>query len=434
MSIISCKKCNKVFANKYSLKVHLENVCERIDALVLICKYCNSTFSSNSGLYKHDKTCPKREEYNLKEMVKKLSDTNQELTKSYEIKLAELTNDFNKAKLDFANIRENNAKAIETLKERVSQEEKKNEYLRGKLKVFQDQSSKQQKQIDDLYKKPTFVNNGAVTINNLFIQNLEPITDELIRETGSKLGIMDLKDGAPGIMRKFQPILKDRVICTDATRNSLMYNYNGQLKRDTRGQMLTDKIISSTEPQFNKLKDEIDNYYKELSSQNMSEDQRLQNDTHFDNYKELCRAMKRKTEFSKKKISKYFSKMISVFSKSKSQFELQIQEKNQYEDQIRSGDTTDVEIPVFSPHNIVQSARSVHEHVKTDGKLNPIVSKKQLLENGRIFEFYYNASGEIIRKIRLRSSGLPYLTDEETDPSSREQSDNEIESDSKENI
>ena len=44
-----------------------------------------------------------------------------------------------------------------------------------------------------------------------------------------------------------------------------MYNYNGKLKRDTRGQMITDKIMNSTEPQYRTYKEEIDNLNAHLA-------------------------------------------------------------------------------------------------------------------------------------------------------------------------
>ena len=57
------------------------------------------------------------------------------------------------------------------------------------------------------------------------------------------------------------------------------------------------------------------------------------------------------------------------------------------------------------------------------GRLNRVATTRQTLVNGRIFEQHLDSEGHVVRQIRLRSSGLPYLTDEETDPSSREQSD-----------
>ncbi len=458
----NCENCKKNFSTKGALKIHIETVCNRSEDTIFNCTFCDSNLSCKSALYKHLKTCQGKKDYEVKQqeqiVLKQLEDAKniikqkdlefELLKEDHKQKIQDLTSQHEQQIKQQLQFRENNAQAIESMKEAIIDRDKKNEYLRGKIKVLQEQLDKQQQQLDKLQQKPTYINtfnNNNTINNNLYIQNLEPITDELIRETGSKIGMMDLKDGAPGIMRKFQPILKNRVICTDATRNSLMYNYNGQLKRDTRGQMLTDKIITSTEPQLIKYKEEIDNYYKSLNQLNLTDDQRAQNDTHFDNYQELCRAIKRKTEFSKKKISRNISKIIAVFSKSKTQFESHVLQ--QYENQEHDGLLNSSIQPVFghndSSENVVQELSTERDEGKSQSvesvnyiapvdqraKYNKVVSTKQTLINGKVFELHLDDHGNIVRKFRLRSSGLPYLTDEETDPESREQSDQEEDED-----
>ena len=287
------------------------------------------------------------------------------------------------------------------------------EYLRGQLKIFKDKEKTDQNKVQT----PTVVNtvNNINTVNNLYIQYLEPITDELIRETGSKIGMMDLKDGAPGIMRKFQPVLKDRIICTDASRNSLMYNYNGQLKRDTRGQMITEKIIMSTEPQFNRYREEIDNYYKNLDTNNMTDHERSTHDMHYINYKEYSRAVRTKSEFSKKKISKKFVKTIVNFSKSKTQFEQTIQNTVRNIAQQPDPECIPADSQTVTHETVVQVPQE-------QARFNRVVAYKQTIINGRAYELHLDAQGRELHRFRLRSSGLPYLSDEDTDPESREQS------------
>jgi hypothetical protein len=442
-----CDICLKEFSNKYSLKTHIETICKRSQELTFNCLYCSSNFSTKTVLNKHMKICTRKTEYELRNQNTLLTNEIQEL----KIKLEQLqtaTDDrirsaetnynskLEQSHLEYAsqikNIVQNYESKLEELakkhdvykssisqsynaiKDDNSEKDKKLEYLRGKNKVLQEQVNK-------LNDKPTYTNTVNNTINNnLYIQNLEPITDELIRKTGESIGIMDLKDGTPGIMRKFHPVLKDRVICTDATRNSLMYNYNGQLKRDTRGQMLTDKIISSAEPQFNIYMDEIDKYYKNLDFENMSDIERSRIDAQYANYRELNRAIQTKGEITKKKISKRISKMISGFSKSKTQFESQMSKIVQS----RSDD-------------LPQSTPQTHSHgsVVTDSKFpiqpaarfNKVVSTKQTLINNRIIELHLDEHGNTVKQFRIRSSGLPYLTDEETDPESREQSSSDSE-------
>ena len=407
-----CNVCNKAFSTKGNLKHHQTAICLRDENVTFNCIYCNTNFTRKIVLDKHMKVCPKQAEYQAKQHLSNilkenetLKNNNESLTSSYEQKIQELTLSYeqklSKLTIDHENFRSGTKQMIESLKEDNISKDKKIEYLRGQLKICKENQN-----------KPTHIttnynNNSSIVNNNLFIQNLEPITDELIEETGKKVGMLDLKDGAPGIIRKFQPALKDKIICTDATRNSLMYNYNGKLKRDARGQMITDKIISSTEHNYDRFKDEVKKYYEALNDTEMTETEREINDNHFENYKEYVKALKSNSEFSKKKVSNKMSKSIVRFSKSKAQFE-----QTMHEDQK----------PQIEELESTKNTSSV----QTDGKLNPVASRKQTLINGRIFELHLDVQGQIIRKIRIRSSGLPYLTDEETDPSSREQSDNEV--------
>ncbi len=410
MSKFICDNCNKEFSSKGNLKIHRETVCLRLETNVFTCLYCNNNSTRKSNLDKHLKICPKREEYFLKQQLETITkEKNDLLLKSQESETV-YKNEIEQLKKDHENFRLGTKQMIQSLREDNILKDKKIEHLKGEIKVFKLRDQEYIK-LSERTKQVNIVNNNVNNIGNIYVQNLEPITDELIKETGSKIGMMDLKDGAPGIIRKFQPVLKDKIVCTDTTRNSLMYNYNGQLKRDARGQMLTDKIVNSTKAQYNICKDEIAKYYINLNEKEVSQIEREINDEHFENYKEYVRAIKTDSEFSKKKISNKISKSIAKFSKSKTQFENKV------------GSCPVVE--EITDRN-EESTNSVS--VKTEGKFNPVASRKQTLINGRIFELHLDAHGNIIRKIRIRSSGLPYLTDEETDPSSREQSDNEVES------
>ncbi len=422
-----CEVCNKSFSSKGNLKIHQETVCLRDQTVVFSCTYCSNNLTSKKNLDRHIKTCPKIGEYNARQEIVNLNNKIQELTSNYAKQLEELTSNFNITSKELKNTQDQY--------ERLSSEtNKKIGFLKGQINILKESEKAYQKQIEKLRQVTNIVNN---TVNNsggnLYVQNLEPITDELIQETGSKIGMMDLKDGVNGIIRKFRPVLKNRVICTDATRNSLMYNYNGQLKRDSRGQMLTDKIVSSTEPQYDLYKEEIKKYYIEEGEKEMNEFDRKIFNEHFDDYRDYTRALKNDVESVKKIVSGKMSKKIAKFSKSKTQFESQIEDTATTECTLQNVTT----VPESSIHgSSVNTKSELHssslsgEHMLASRAINQIVSKKQLVENKRTYEIYYNANGEIVRKIRLRSSGLPYLTDEDTDPSSREESEYELSSDS----
>ncbi len=418
-----CNTCNKTFSSKGSLKTHIETVCNRSENLNLFCLYCNIEFSRKSTLETHMKQCPKKGEYEVRQLYTSLQKEFEEYKFQKEQEIVALKSALEKSQQEHELYRKNNAKAIEAFKECVIEKDKKLEFLRGKIKVHEIREQDYMKQERSKQVNITNINNNN-TVNNLYIQNLEPITDELIRETGKKVGIMDLKEGAPGIMRKFQPVLKNKIICTDASRNSLMYNYNGKLKRDTRGQMITDKIMSSTEPQYRTYKEEIDNYYRNLDSEEMTDVERAKKDYQFDNYKEYSRAMNSKNEFGIKKVSKRVTKTIVNFSKSKSQFEAHIETNAPQTQQLENNQQDDLNSQLEA---LVSQSEQQQDPfpVEPTGRFNKVVSRKQTLFEGRVYELHLDAEGRIVHKFRIRSSGEPYLTDEETDPESRDQSDYE---------
>ena len=413
---IECNICHKTFSSKPNLKLHLQTICQRDENLKIVCNFCQSEFSRQSNLSKHLKICPKKGEYSEKQQALQLTKDLEEakakilsLSQDYEAQIKKVQDEFNL-------YRQNMSKMYKSVTEQNTELKQRIENLKGQNKILQQNKS------DEKSKNITINNiNNNNTINNLYIQNLEPITDELIRETGRKVGMMDLKDGAPGIMRKFQPVLKNRIICTDASRNSLVYNYNGKLKRDTEGRLITDKIISSTHENYKLYKDDVEAYYKNLDTSNMTDEERARIDIQFDNYKEYSKAVRLNTEFTKKKISKRIAKTIASFARSKVQIESEHPGNTtkpvlgQLESDVQEDAPVLVEQisePVAVPAPVVP---------KQNGRLNKVAATKQTLINGRIFEQHLDEHGGVIRQIRIRSSGLPYLTDEETDPSSREQ-------------
>jgi hypothetical protein len=417
-----CDTCLKEFVTKGNLVKHLKNPCS-IEGKTYICTYCDSNLKRNNVLVNHMKQCPRKGEYEVRQLYTSLQKDFEEYKAQKEQEILDLKSTLQKSQQEYELYRKNNAKAIEAFKECVIEKDKKLEFLRGKIKVHEIREQDYMKQERSKQVNITNINNNN-TVNNLYIQNLEPITDELIRETGKKVGMMDLKEGAPGIMRKFQPVLKNKIICTDASRNSLMYNYNGKLKRDTRGQMITDKIMSSTEPQYRTYKEEIDNYYKNLDPESMTEVERAKKDYQFDNYKEYSRAMNSKNEFGIKKVSKRVTKTIVNFSKSKSQFEAHIEAnapQQTIQEQEPEGDLNS-QLEAL----VAQSEEQRDPFpVEPSCRFNKVVSRRQTLFEGRVYELHLDAEGRIVHKFRIRSSGEPYLTDEETDPESRDQSDDD---------
>jgi hypothetical protein len=400
----NCGYCNKTFSSKSSLNLHIKSVCNKQDN-ILLCLYCSLSFSRKYVLDKHLNVCPKKNEYTLNQEILRLKEEQQKIHEEHTTQINKLKEDYQKLQEEYTKYRSNSSIMYQSVKEQNIELNKRIEYYKGRIKTFQDKDKLESS------KPVPIVNNINTTHNtinnNLYIQNLEPITDELIRETGKKVGMMDLKEGAPGIMRKFHPVLKDKIICTDASRNSLLYNYNGKLKRDTRGRMISDKIISSTESQYLIYKDEIERYYSNLDPETMTDTERSRKDIEYENFKAYSKAVNNKTEFSKRKLTKNIVKIIVSVTKTKSQFEETVRQR------LLTTDDQSQEPEITEP--VVQQNKS----------FNKVVSTKQTLIDGRTFELHLDASGNTLYKFRLRSSGEPYLTDEETDPDSRIASDND---------
>ncbi len=412
-----CKFCNKGFVTKAVLENHIKTVCNRSEELVFTCIYCSLNLSSNSSLYKHTKVCSKKEEYALKQIISQHAQENQTLVEGHNKQVHILETKIQDLVQELMRVKYTTSQVIDSLKEVNTKHEKEIEFLRGRLKSKNEQIESFEKHFNKITNHSTYVNNTINNSNiiNLYVQNLDPITDELLKETGKTVGITDLKNSAKGIIEKFQPVLKDKVICTDATRNSLLYNYNGQIKRDTRGQMLTDKIMSSIEPQYQLYNKEIHDYYEDKIKQEENDIEREDLISRYNKYKDLDKSLRIKNEVTKKKISKRNSKYITNFSRSKAQFDSMIQQNIQkISDQTSETDSCKLVQPDSSQVTVVPKEERA--------RFQKVVARKQIVKNRRTFEQHFDEDGNIVKEFRLRSSGLPYLTDEDTDPSSREDS------------
>ncbi len=423
-----CEFCKKSFSSKRALKIHIETVCNRSEELTFICTFCNLNLSSESSLRKHLKSCSKKEEYALKQIISQHAQEIQNLIEKHNKEIQDIKVDNNNKVHTLENnlkdvtnelsiVKMSTSQVIESLKEVNTKHEKEIEFLRGRLKSKNEQIESFEKHFNKITNHSTYVNNTINNSNiiNLYVQNLEPITDELLKETGKTVGITDLKNSAKGIIEKFQPVLKDKVICTDATRNSLLYNYNGQIKRDTRGQMLTDKIMSSIEPQYQLYNKEIHDYYEDKIKQEENDIEREDLISRYNKYKDLDKSLRIKNEVTKKKISKRISKYITNFSRSKAQFDSMIQQNIQ---KISDQTSETVSCKLVQP----ESSQVIVVPKEERARFQKVVARKQIVKNRRTFEQHFDEDGNIVKEFRLRSSGLPYLTDEDTDPSSREDS------------
>ncbi len=121
-----------------------------------------------------------------------------------------------------------------------------------------------QKSID----KPTnVVNNVANNIaNNVALQNLEPLTDDDIKEHLNQLSLDFIQEGGKGFadFANSYPF-KNRVVCTDKARKKLKYkNERGEIINDNHGLKLARRFFQNIAPRNEEI---INNEYHILQQQ-----------------------------------------------------------------------------------------------------------------------------------------------------------------------
>lgn len=101
----------------------------------------------------------------------------------------------------------------------------------------------------------------------ILIENLTPITDDQIKLSSKLLTLDTAKNGFTGYAKWMLSFLKNYVICTDESRNKLVWKNETEddIVNDINGNILLKKVFSIVYNSHNKiLQKEIDNCLKEL--------------------------------------------------------------------------------------------------------------------------------------------------------------------------
>ena len=201
------------------------------------CDHCNSNFSSLSSLNNHIKTAKycieKRGEptvniFNCLKCSKSFSSKRWLL--SHESKCGE---------------------SIETLLVKVNKYEHSIKYLEKEVEYKNIHIKELEKQIQEIALKavsrPTTTN--KTQINN-FIQQLQPVTEEKLKESVSNLTIDHIKKGPEGYAQyALEYPLKDKIICVDYSRRKVKF-------KDKDGNVITDPEMAGLATKFfNSIKD-----------------------------------------------------------------------------------------------------------------------------------------------------------------------------------
>jgi hypothetical protein len=224
---MECEYCNHVLSTKCGLKLHQLNAkyCLRIRGIEtptiskpkilkpFVCDDCKKVYTSKQNLLIHGRRCPIRNTKNAKNTqntLTTLKNTNKELGDE-NIKLKSLNIQYTQ-ELDRLH------KEIHILQDKLE-----NTAIEG-------------------VKKHTTVN----TINNI-IQNLDPITPELLEEQSRHLTIEHVRKGPAGYAEyALEYPFKDRIVCVDYARRKAKYkDENGKIITDPKLARLTKLLFKS---------------------------------------------------------------------------------------------------------------------------------------------------------------------------------------------
>lgn len=223
-----CQFCNKMFSNNSNLKMHIKNAkyCIKLrgsDVKNYVCSFCNKELSSKHILESHLSICNTKKDTEI-----------------------------------------NNLKnEIDILKDQVKEKnilEITNNELKTQIKELQEQI---ERLATTAINRPTHISqNNNQRINNI-INNLNPITDDHLREQSQYLTLDHIKNGVNGYVQyALDYPLKDRVICTDFSRRKVKYkNEEGKLVDDPEMVKLSQKLFQAIEEKNAIL---VSEYTKEL--------------------------------------------------------------------------------------------------------------------------------------------------------------------------
>jgi hypothetical protein len=377
--MLACPKCSKEFKSKGSLNTHLKTICSD-NPEIFTCEHCLSNFNRKANLNSHLQICSVKKERDTQQMSQSLTNKNKEcedLKKLLQEKDEEYKKQIERSRDYYQKIIIDKDNSITDLKARVKLLTKSND-------KFNEMVSKTMTKTTNTVNITT--NNQ--TFNNLIVDHLKPITDDLMKEIGEKVSITSIKSGAIGIANAVKPLLEDKIVRSDETRNTLAYNYNGVPKKDPKGLKLSTQIIESTMKTLEKYADEIELYYDSKNEKGELVGSELEKSIAFGQYRRNMTAKRFKTE------GKKLAKRIADYAMSKLDFDLKYGITKNQEYQTEGLQLSDI------PPNCVNYTYK-----------------------GKDYNVVRWPSGEVRRLIRLKSTGEPMETDDETESESDSEND-----------
>ncbi len=265
-----CNFCKKFFSSVGNLNAHIKNVCSKVSPN-LQCEFCKKSFKLDLTLKRHHLVCKARiSQESNKQLQEQVDLSIKNIIKKYE---NELKNIKNKHKSDLKNIQDKLEISEENSRKQINRLEISDENSRKQINLLQEENKRLTELLSNLSDKlpiSTQTNSNNTSTNtvinisaNIFDQ-LNPITDETFFQYGQEITQKILLQGLDSVLNLGMKHFKDKVVCTDKSRNTLKYKMKDQIVNDKGGVRLAEQIINqSIEPKV-KLYDKtlVDTYKK----------------------------------------------------------------------------------------------------------------------------------------------------------------------------
>jgi hypothetical protein len=245
---MECTYCKKILSNKYTLKNHQRTakyclsvrIEKPIDVKIYKCIDCTKPFTTQNNLNRHIKICTVKTASIYKDYKQALDDLDamkiqymdeRKKSRSIQKQLSVKTDECMKACKKLSR--------LDTLVEISKRDKKEIDRLHTEIHILQ---NKLENTAIIGAKKPTTIN----TVNNI-IQNLEPITQELLVEQSRHLTIEHVRKGPAGYAEYALAYpFKDRIVCVDYARRKAKYkDENGEIITDPKLAKLTRLLFQS---------------------------------------------------------------------------------------------------------------------------------------------------------------------------------------------
>jgi len=288
---MDCQYCKRTFSTKGSLTNHQKTTkyCLKIQGKTIVkkvinlrCSGCDKEFKQKGNLYRHYKNCRKSKQpldkpkkvcnYCYKEFSSKQSLSTHKLKSCIFLQLEDKDKEYKKQLED--KDKEYKKQLEDKDKNYKKQLEDKDKEYKQQISTLQDKYMEYKQQISTLQDKLENIalkNSSQTTINNHndqrsimlnnYIDNMKPITPEMLLSYTDNLTEEHVLEGKKGITKYFcEYPMKGNVLCTDLSRKKIKYkDADGNIQTDINLSKLRKGMFQSIKPKVNKLKESIDN-------------------------------------------------------------------------------------------------------------------------------------------------------------------------------